>query len=104
MTIEIALLISIVSVVFGVYSGLKNLSRNSRKDTMDETSHMTTVTVKLENIADGIHEIKSDMRNVKEEVREFRDRLIIAEQSTKSAHKRLDDLMHEMKHENHEET
>jgi peptidoglycan hydrolase CwlO-like protein len=94
MTIEIALLISIISVAFGVYSGIKNMSRNNRNDTVNETSQMTTVMVKLENIADGIHEIKSDMRTVKSDVDHLRERLTIVEQSVKSAHKRLDDLTH----------
>jgi peptidoglycan hydrolase CwlO-like protein len=99
MTIEIALLVSIVSVAFGVYSGMKNLSRNNRRDTVDETSQMTTVMVKLENIADGIHEIKSDVRGMKSEMNSLRERLTIVEQAVKSAHKRLDDMKHEGNHE-----
>lgn len=95
MTIEIAMLISLVSVAFALYSGIRNLSRNTKKDNAEEVTQMATVVVKLENIATGISEIKSDMRNVKTEVNAIRDRLTIVEQSAKSAHKRLDDLTHE---------
>lgn len=49
--------------------------------------------VKLENINTGITEIKAEMKNVKSDVQELRDRLIVVEQSTKSAHKRLDGLV-----------
>ena len=98
MTIEVALLISLVSVIFGVYSGIRNLSRNTQKDSADEITQMTTVVVKLENISTGITEIKSDMRSVKTEVNDIRERLTIVEQSTKSAHKRLDDFTHEGGH------
>ena len=48
--------------------------------------------VKLENIGDGVSEIKSDMKNVKGEVQELRERLVVVEQSAKSAHHRLDGL------------
>ena len=99
MKIEIALLISIVSVCFAVYSGSKNLFRNSNKDVADEASQMTTVAVKLENIADGIREIKSDVREMKTEMNGLRERLTITEQSAKAAHKRLDDLVQELNHE-----
>lgn len=51
---------------------------------------MTTVIVKLEAIGTGVSEIKSDIRNIKSDVQELRDRVIIVEQSVKSAHKRLD--------------
>ena len=99
MTIEVALLISFVSVAFAVYSGIRNLSRNSRMDTVDATSQMTTVMVKLENIADGIHEIKSDVRGMKSEMNDMRERIAILDQAVKSAHKRLDDMKHEGNHE-----
>lgn len=99
MTIEIALLVSLVSVSFAVFSGIKNLSRNTRKDTAEETSQMTTVAIRLEYIADGIKEIKTDVREMKTEMNGLRERLTIAEQATRSAHKRLDDLTHDAIHE-----
>ena len=39
--------------------------------------------------------LKSDMRNMKDDVRELRDRVIKVEESTKSAHRRLDDYIGE---------
>lgn len=100
MTIEIALLISIVSVSFALFSGIKNMNRNDKKDNAEEITQMTTVVVKLENISNGVNEIKSDVRGVKTEMNDVRDRLTIVEQMAKSAHKRLDDMVHE----NHEKT
>lgn len=85
--VAISALSLIVSIVVG-FSAIK--SRNS-SDTKQEASQTTTLIVKLENIADGVNEIKSDMRNMKDDVRELRDRVIACEQSTKSAHRRLDD-------------
>jgi chromosome segregation ATPase len=92
MTIEVALLISGVSLAFGVYTGLSNMKRNQRTDTKQDTAELTTVIVKLENIGTGITEIKSEMNNVKNDIKETRERLIEVEASTKQAHKRLDSL------------
>lgn len=92
MTIELAILISIVSVVFGIWSGLTNIKRNEKTDTKNDASELTTVIVKLENIGNGITEIKSEMTNVKNDIKENRERIIKVEESSKQAHKRLDEL------------
>ena len=90
MTIEIALLISGVSLAFGIYSGICNLKRNSDLDVKRNVSEMTTVIVKLENIGNGINEIKSELSNVKQDMKDVSERLVKVEESSKSAHKRLD--------------
>ena len=51
---------------------------------------MTTVLIKLESIAEGIVEIKSDIKNVKQEVESLRERVAKVEASASSAHKRVD--------------
>lgn len=93
MTIEVALVISALSLAFGIYQGVSNLKRNQKADNVQEATQMTTVIVKLENIGAGISDIKSDMRNVKDEVKDMRDRLIKVEESTKSAHHRIDEWL-----------
>ena len=92
MTIEVALLISGVSLAFGIYQGITNMRRNSKKDDQHDAAQLTTVIVKLENIGIGITEIKSEMSNVKNDIKESRERLIKVEESAKQAHKRLDTL------------
>ena len=44
------------------------------------------------DVSNKWNEIKSDMRNMRNDIQDLRDRLIIVEQSTKSAHHRLDGL------------
>lgn len=90
MTIEVALLISGVSLAFALYQGITNIKRNRTQDDKQDASQLTTVIVKLENIGEGVNEIKSDMRNIKEDVQELRERVVAVEQSTKSAHHRID--------------
>jgi len=92
MTVEVALVISIISVVFGIWSGVTNIKRNEKNDTKADATEMTTVIVKLENIGIGISEIKNEMVNVKNDIKESRERLIKVEESAKQAHKRLDAL------------
>lgn len=92
MTIEVALLISGVSLAFGIYSGMSNMKRNQKAETKQDTAELTTVIVKLENIGTGITEIKSEMSNLKNDVKETRERLIQVEASAKQANKRLDAL------------
>lgn len=92
MTVEVALLISGVSVAFGIFAGISNIKRNQKIDDKKDATEMTTVIVKLENIGNGITEIKSEMSNVKNDIKEDRERIIRVEESAKQAHKRLDTL------------
>ena len=87
MVIDVPILISALSLLVAIIVAITSIhSRNASAD-KQEASQITTLIVKLENIADGVNEIKSDMRNVKNDVQDLRDRLIIVEQFTKSAQK-----------------
>ena len=74
------------------FAGKTYTAAVSNTDARKEASEMTTLIVKLETINNGVNEIKSDMRNMKTDIQDLRDRLIIVEQSTKSAHHRVDKL------------
>ena len=54
---------------------------------------MTAIMIKLENIAEGIIEIKNDLKNVKNEVQNLRERMAKVEASASSAHKRIDNVV-----------
>ena len=98
MTIEVALLISFISVAFGIFSVVTGFSRAKKEDEQKDASEMTTVIIKLENISTGISEIKADLNNIKGEVKELRERLIVNEQGIKQAHSRIDELTGGDKH------
>ena len=66
--------------------------RNSKSDSKADIVSITTVTNKLDNISDGIREIKADMKEQKTEILALRDRVIELESACKSAHKRIDTL------------
>ena len=92
MSIDISLLLSAVSVCVTVVVAVTNIKRSNAHDSHREASDLTTLIVKLENINEGINEIKSEMRNMKNDIQDLRDRLIIVEQSVKSAHHRIDTI------------
>lgn len=50
------------------------------------------IIVKLETINENVKEVKSDMKDVKSDMERVKERLIIVEESTKAAHKRIDGL------------
>lgn len=91
----IPIAVSILSLIVSAIVGFSTIKSRNSSDTKQETTQLTTLIVKLENIGDGVNEIKSDMRNMKDDVRELRDRVIKVEESTKSAHRRLDDYIGE---------
>lgn len=90
MTIEVAILISGVSLAFAVYQGVTNMKRNQTADDKNEASQLTTVIVKLESISNGISEIKNEMNNIKSDIKDDHERLVKVEESAKSMHHRLD--------------
>ena len=82
---QIPYIVSVIALLFSVYQYIKASEK-------EDTSQITTVLIKLENISEGITEIKSDMRSVKEDVQKLRERIVAVEASTKSAHKRIDHI------------
>lgn len=92
MPVEIAVLVSIVSLFFGIYTGMATIKREQKLETKKNTSEMTTVIVKLEHIGMGISEIKTELGDINTELKCMRDRLTIAEQSLKSAWKRIEKI------------
>lgn len=92
MTIEIALLISIVSVFFAIVFGINSMRRGQKADDKKEQNDMTTVIVKLENIQAATTEIKNDIKSLKSDVRANSEDIVRMDESLKSAWKRINEL------------
>lgn len=78
--------VSAIALLFSVYQFIK-------QTTKADSSQITTVLIKLENIAAGIAEIKADLKSVKAEVQDLRERIAKVEASAAQAHKRLDTMI-----------
>ena len=88
----IALLISLGTLLIGAYSGVSSVRRAARSDQRKDASELAMVIVKLEDISDGVTEIKRDISHVKGDIKELTERLIIAEQQISQANKIIDEL------------
>lgn len=86
----ISITVAVVSCIIAAIACFTNIRRNQSADDKQSSSELTTVIVKLETINTNVTELKADMRNQHIDMQEQRERLIIVEQSTKSAHHRLD--------------
>lgn len=89
--LELSQVLSLCSVIIAFLA----LYRNTKLDTKDNAGQMMEVIIKLESISDGVKEIKSEIKDVKTDVEKMKERITIVEQSTKSAHKRIDGLHNE---------
>lgn len=81
--------VSIISVIIAGVSALIagiSMHRNSKKDSQRDASELTTVIVKLENIGSDIRDIKTDMHEVKADLKNHAERLTIVEQQVKELH------------------
>lgn len=79
-------IISVASLLFSVYIFLNNNSK-------ENTSELTTVIVKLENIGSGISDIKSEIASLKDDQRDDHDKLIKLDASLSSAWKRINEIV-----------
>ena len=88
MDINTGVLIALIGCIVGLAGWL----RNHDSDNERETSNMTTVIVKLENIRGSISDLKSDLKRTAEDLQSIDRRLTVVEESTKQAHKRINEI------------
>ena len=81
----VPILISICSLLLAAYTFL---SRNNKEN----TTELTTVIVKLENIGNGISDIKSEIASMKNDQKEDHDSLIKVESSLSSLWKQFNEF------------
>lgn len=69
----------------------------SKSNIKQDTTALTTVIIKLENINENITSIKSDLSILRQEQKEDHDKLIKIEQSINAAWRKIDELKEENK-------
>ena len=90
-----ATIVAIVAGIAGVVFGLVTLFRNKRYDDNKEGRESGTVLSDLGYIKAGVDEIKAEQKDQRKTNIEFITRLTAVEESTRQAHKRIDELKHE---------
>ena len=94
MTIELstAIIISVLSLGFSVYIGLKNSKRTDTKDIEERVKENTRINMKLDAILDTINEMKDERSEMTKKLSEHDSRISKIESSVSSAHHRLDGI------------
>ncbi len=92
MTVEISMLISMVSVAFAIYFGLKSNRRTDVKDIEEKAARDAKINIKLDDISSDVKDIKYDISATNKKVEEIDKRVVVVEQAAKSAHHRIDRL------------
>ena len=85
----ISLVIAFCALLF---TGL-NYKRSQNQDTTASATERATMTADVRYIRTSIDEIKLENRAIQKDVGELKTKVVEIEASTKSAHKRLDDMM-----------
>lgn len=80
--IYIPIVLSVCSILLSAYIFV---SKNNKEN----TSELTTVIVKLENIGNGISDIKKEIASIKDDQKEDHDKLIVLETSLSSLWKQF---------------
>lgn len=92
MVIEITLLISILSVSFSIFFGLKSNKRTDTKDIEERVKANTEINIKLDTVLTRINEIKDEVSDLKKTVNSHGESIIRLEASYKSEHRRIDGI------------
>jgi len=85
-------IIVILCSIVGALIAVSGSSRTSKKDTQEDTRSTTRLESKLDYVSKGVDDIKLDMRDQARQINDVAERVTRVEESTKSAHKRLDEL------------
>ncbi|MBX4259718.1 hypothetical protein [Clostridium estertheticum] len=90
---------SIVGTIYGIKGyvrltkkDIKDIKDESKKETIKETQSNTILETKMDYISKGIDDIKLDNRDQCRQLNVIAERVTRVEESTKSAHKRIDDI------------
>ena len=88
-----------IATIISLLIAAAALWRNLKGDSKNDGAQISEILVKMELVQSDLKEIKADFKSeikgLKVEVENLKDRVTIVEQSAKSAHKRIDGLKHE---------
>lgn len=97
MTIEVALVISILSVSFSVFFGITNTKRNSTRDIEAKAKWNALIETKIDAciaVAEDSRNQMKELRNeIKGEIRATNEKLVLVERKADKANERIDELI-----------
>lgn len=85
-----------IATLFSLIFAALALWRNLKADNKSDGAQISEILVKIEIMQSDLKEIKADVKSeikaVRADLETLKERLIAVEQSSKSAHKRLDEI------------
>lgn len=90
--IEISILISVISVSFAVFFGLKSNKRTDNKDIAERVARETKLDMKLAEIGNDVKEVKETVRTIQSDVKNHEGRIVKLEASYTRLHERVDNF------------
>lgn len=90
MSFELNDILTVLSVVAAVYFASRSNTRADNNEVRTQAQTDAVFSQKLDSISDDTREIRKEITDVKVKVNDLSERVIIVEQSAKSAHHRLD--------------
>ena len=85
----VAIVVPMLALIFTALS----YRRAENSDTSAEATQRATMTADIRYIRSSIDEIRIENRSIQKDLSELTKKVVEIEASTKSAHKRLDDMM-----------
>lgn len=84
-----SLLVALAALIFTALS----FRRTSHGDTAEQATERANMTADIRYIRSSVDEIKLENKAIQKEMIDLKERLVIVEQSVKTAHSRVDQLM-----------
>jgi len=88
----ICTIIGIVCTILGITIGILGYKRTATKDIQAETKEGAIMATKLDFISQGVNNIQVKMEAQENKFGTMNEKIIRIEESTKSAHKRIDEF------------
>lgn len=92
-SMPIETIISLVVAVAALMFTAMSFKRNEHKDTANSATEQATMTADIRYIRSSVDDIKLENKAIQRDLVDIRERVVAVEQSTKSAHNRIDEIM-----------
>lgn len=89
---HLEVVVGIVATALGMLITYFTFVRNRDKDIIQNAKEEATISAKLAYISRGVDAIKVDMKTNEKQIDHMQEQIVRIDESTKSAHKRLDRL------------
>lgn len=90
--VSVGLVFTIIGGVIGIATFNRGVKKDTKQETKEEVASITKIDTKLDIIGKNVDEIRLDNKDISKSLHSLAERVSAVEQSTKSAHHRIDSL------------